>query len=232
MEPEPPNREEPVMRIAAVVQEPEKSFLRTGSHALSRREVELEILSADEGLVDRFVLQHQPDLVIMDADLPRYSAFNVAQTLRRFSQFQELPIYILSSKDRENDAELAGASIFLAKPVDTAALDAALAKHITSKLRKAARKQIKSPCVVSTGGKKLEGRVLDVSVNGVRVALKESMSPGMLVRLGFAVLLGRDTHIVHCTARIVRRIPEGYGMAFCSLDPKSRGLLHMYAARA
>lgn len=66
------------------------------------------------------------DLVLLDHVLPGRTG---AQVLREFSALTEAPIYIMSGyvdEDFEKDALLLGASGFLSKPLDLAAVDAAV----------------------------------------------------------------------------------------------------------
>ncbi|MCS7147093.1 MAG: response regulator [Geminocystis sp.] len=65
------------------------------------------------------ILEHKPDLIILDLNLPNASGHSVCRFLRESPVFQNTPIIILSAKDGTLDktkAKLAGATDFLPKP--------------------------------------------------------------------------------------------------------------------
>ncbi len=65
------------------------------------------------------ILEHKPDLIILDLNLPNASGHSVCRFLRESPVFQNTPIIILSAKDGTLDktkAKLAGATDFIPKP--------------------------------------------------------------------------------------------------------------------
>ena len=77
----------------------------------------------EEGL--QMALQHRPDLIILDAMMPKKDGFQVLDELRRFRRTAQTPVLMLSGLDQQWDREEArrrGATDFLAKPLDRAAL--------------------------------------------------------------------------------------------------------------
>lgn len=49
------------------------------------------------------IAEHQPDLVVVDAELPGDGASNLVTSLRAQSETAEVPILLLSPRDREID---------------------------------------------------------------------------------------------------------------------------------
>ncbi len=77
----------------------------------------------EEGL--QMALQHRPDLIILDALMPKKDGFKVLDELRRFRRTQSTPVLMLSGLDQAWDREEArrrGATDFLSKPLDRAVL--------------------------------------------------------------------------------------------------------------
>ncbi|HUJ33025.1 MAG TPA: response regulator [Candidatus Acidoferrum sp.] len=78
-------------------------------------------------------LKEKPDAVLLDLMMPKYSGFEVCQTLSSLSFTQRIPIIIVSgeSSSRYKDfCEALGAKDFVQKPVDFDALEHKLTKLI------------------------------------------------------------------------------------------------------
>lgn len=100
----------------------------------SRLEDSFEILDTpdpEEALA--LALQHKPDAILLDLMMPRYSGFEVCQTLSALSFTQHIPIFIVSgasSTHYKDFCENLGAKGFFQKPVDITALRTRLASVI------------------------------------------------------------------------------------------------------
>ncbi len=84
----------------------------------------LDSSSAEEALT--LALQHKPDAILLDLMMPRYSGFEVCQTLSSLSFTQHIPILIVSGESSERYREFCeniGAKGFFEKPVDFDALE-------------------------------------------------------------------------------------------------------------
>ena len=219
------------MEMIAVVLGDEQNCLKCGVRVgvLARGDVSCRCERPDADLVDRLAVLPAPDLLLLDADLPGFPALHAIKTLRRFTGYMLTPVFVVSERDWSAEAKAAGATAFLRKPVNELELEEAVSKYVKPAVRKAPRKGLRSPCVVTKGGLKIEGRLCDVSLSGAQVALTERLPVGSMIHLGFAVVLQKNPHIIKCNARVVREVPGGYGLAFCQLDPSSRSLLNAYA---
>jgi len=77
----------------------------------------------EEGIV--LALQQKPDAILLDLMMPRYSGFELCQTLSSMSFTQRIPIFIVSGESAERYQDFCrnlGAKGFFQKPVDFAAL--------------------------------------------------------------------------------------------------------------
>lgn len=66
-----------------------------------------------------------PDLILMDVVMPGLNGFQATRKIHRNASTKEIPIIIVTTKDQDTDREWGmrqGASDYLVKPVDTAAL--------------------------------------------------------------------------------------------------------------
>ncbi|MDB6156139.1 MAG: barA 3, partial [Chthoniobacteraceae bacterium] len=85
---------------------------------------EMEILSATNGRQAIEIIENEPDLsmVLMDIMMPEMDGYQTMREIRNNSQFRSLPILALTAKAMKGDREKcleAGASDYIAKPVNT-----------------------------------------------------------------------------------------------------------------
>ncbi len=88
---------------------------------------EMHILSAETGKTALEQLQASPDIdvVLMDIMMPDMDGYDTMRAIRKFSKFRTLPVIALTAKAMKGDREKcidAGASDYIAKPVDSAEL--------------------------------------------------------------------------------------------------------------
>lgn len=91
--------------------------------------------SPEEALA--LALQQRPDAILLDLMMPKYSGFEVCQTLSSMSFTQLIPIFIVSGESAERYkgfCENLGAKGYFQKPVDFGALERRLAEVLDRKL--------------------------------------------------------------------------------------------------
>lgn len=156
-------------------------------------------------------LKEKPDAILLDLMMPKYSGFEVCQTISTLSFTQHIPIIIVSgeSSARYKDfCEALGAKDFLQKPVDFDALEKKLRKLIESngkgdhgEPRVRLRVMLKLRSVNSAG---IVADVLTVtemvSANGFLCAYQPPLADDALVE----VYLARNGQQFAGKARVVR----------------------------
>jgi CheY-like chemotaxis protein len=85
---------------------------------------EMDVVSAIDGRTAIDIIQRTPDLslVLMDIMMPEMDGYETMREIRRMPQFRTLPILALTAKAMKGDREKcldAGASDYIAKPVNT-----------------------------------------------------------------------------------------------------------------
>lgn len=73
----------------------------------------------------RMVMQSNPDLLLLDLDMPEINGYEVLSTIRSSTDYQHLPVIILTASTEPGDKLKAlelGATDFLSKPVDASEL--------------------------------------------------------------------------------------------------------------
>lgn len=93
----------------------------------------IETGSPEEALA--VTLHEKPDAILLDLMMPKYSGFEVCQTIASLSFTQHIPIIIVSGESSANYkdfCESLGAKDYMQKPVDFDLLDKKLSKLINS----------------------------------------------------------------------------------------------------
>jgi CheY-like chemotaxis protein len=85
---------------------------------------EMDVISATNGRQAIELIQRTPDIsmVLMDIMMPDMDGYETMREIRREAQFRTLPILALTAKAMKGDREKcldAGASDYIAKPVNT-----------------------------------------------------------------------------------------------------------------
>lgn len=102
----------------------------------------IQILHAPNGPAGIEMLLSHPDIdaVLVDIMMPGMDGFDLLRVIRRMPQFQDLPMIAVTAKAMMGDREeclAAGATDYIAKPIDMAQLTAVLRVHIFSRLQSA-----------------------------------------------------------------------------------------------
>jgi len=113
--PKPPAR--PCPRVMVVDDERDMLDLITAALASA-----FEVTTAQDGIeaVEKIIL-YQPDLVVLDAMLPKMSGYQLCTSLRHNQNYSKTPIVFISAKSSPRDQDYCrrlGANDFLAKPFD------------------------------------------------------------------------------------------------------------------
>jgi CheY-like chemotaxis protein len=171
-------------------------------------------------------LEHKPDAILLDLMMPRFSGFELCQSLRALSYTSQIPVFVISgeagAKYREHCENL-GARGYFQKPVDFAALRDKLTAEIGGK--QADRRlhvRVRMRVILKLRGKDLNGGSFEigtatenVSAGGFLCACAASLMKGMEVD----VFLAGDPDRFAGRARVVRQEAPGapwqrYGFAF------------------
>lgn len=111
------------------------------SRFMLRRLLELEgfdVIEAEDGALALEALRKNTcDAILLDLRLPNIDGFQVTRALRATTQFQSIPIIILSALDDEYhriEARAAGCNDYLTKPIDLERLTLLLKKHISQNM--------------------------------------------------------------------------------------------------
>jgi twitching motility two-component system response regulator PilH len=124
----------------------------------------IETGSPEEALA--LALQQRPDAILLDLMMPKYSGFEVCQTLSSMSFTQLIPIFIVSGESAERYREFCenlGAKGYFQKPVDFQALESRLAEILGSKrLDRRSEVRVKLRVMLKLKGTNAKGEPFEV----------------------------------------------------------------------
>ncbi len=151
----------------------------------------------EEGIV--LALQEKPDAILLDLMMPRYSGFEICQTLSSLSFTQKIPIFIVSGESSaryEGFCKNLGAKAFFQKPVDFDHLREELALATEGKgLASRAEPRVRIRAALKLAGLDSAGAPLDLTTvtesvwaNGFRCACRTSLTQGSAVDVYLAAI--------------------------------------------
>ncbi len=96
-----------------------------------------EMLEAEDGVTGiELAVQEQPDLVLMDMNLPELDGYELTQRMREQPRLKDIPIIAMTANvmhgDREKTIE-AGCDGYIPKPIDVDALPSQIMKFLKAK---------------------------------------------------------------------------------------------------
>ncbi len=95
------------------------------------------ILYAEDGdQALNMVQEHNPDILILDLNMPKVSGYEVCRTLRSQSQYNGLPILVQSASETDEERVqvfASGATDFVSKPINQPELLARVRMHLENK---------------------------------------------------------------------------------------------------
>lgn len=96
-----------------------------------------EVLEAEDGMMGiEVAMREQPDLVLMDMNLPRLDGYTLTERMREKPALQDVPIIAMTANvmhgDREKTLE-AGCDGYIPKPIDVDALPAQIRHFLKAK---------------------------------------------------------------------------------------------------
>lgn len=171
-------------------------------------------------------LEHKPDAILLDLMMPRFSGFELCQSLRALSYTSQIPVFVISgeagAKYREHCENL-GARGYFQKPVDFAALREKLAAEIGGKQAdRRAHVRVRMRVILKLRGKDSNGAPFEigtatenVSAGGFLCACSAALMKGTVVDV---YLVGEPDRFAG-KARVVRQEAPGapwqrYGFEF------------------
>jgi len=237
------------MKFSTVLREPESSLFESMVSTRWGREAHVETACSDLEAMQRLYLSGRPSLLCIDVDMCP-SAPQTLHALRQQLDTVTLPVLILADGDPPKEQgkeptrwlrkpctreDLESAVIGLLDSAAVPAVDeAGVPIHAAGRgieARKALRRPLKTPCVVVTGGEKIKGLLMDISLTGSRVEVPSELKVSSMVKLIVGIPGTVPLRIIRFKAQVVREGDRAYGLAFKEMDGESRDFVRSYTKK-
>jgi DNA-binding response OmpR family regulator len=145
-------------------------------HSLRLGDAYEPVMTGDPEEALALALEHKPAAILLDLMMPKLSGFELCQTLHSLSYTSLIPIFMItgeSSEKYKQHCESLGAKAYFEKPVNYAALKAALAAELESRpADRRAHVRLNMRVVLKLRGKDAVGKDVEIST------VTENASPG------------------------------------------------------
>lgn len=201
---------------------------------LSRSYEIIETGDATEAL--GLAMEHQPDCILLDLMMPRFSGLELCQTLSTVSQTQSIPVFVISGQSSLDHREYClnlGARDFFEKPIDFERLNASLTEALKESHReRRAQPRIRLKVIlklrgIAEGGKEFEllTSTEDVSAGGFLCRCSVAIEQDAIVQVSLMSSAG-ERHVG--SAQLVHIRWPGLPWQACGfkfIDKNSRWIL-------
>jgi DNA-binding response OmpR family regulator len=175
-------------------------------------------------------LEHKPDAVLLDLMMPRFSGFELCQSLRSLSYTSRIPVFIITGRggaEAKEHCQNLGASGYFEKPVDFQQLRRRLGEEFQARrVERRAHVRVRMRVALKLSGSDSAGNLFEeqtvtenVSAGGFFCSCKAQLAKGVSVEV--FLTSGSERYVGR--ARVVRADPvvtpmQGYGF---QLEEKS-----------
>jgi CheY-like chemotaxis protein len=163
-------------------------FRQLGSPAFQNRAASMSHMVARSG-ADALTMTRskQPALVILDAELPDGDGFTVCRQIKDDAALSKIPVIIvvsgvLTSTTLHRLVECGCDDVFYV-PSPSGELYQHVAKLIGLPSRRGTRLKVELQALAESGGRELEGQIVDLSADGAKLALSDPLPRGTELRL-------------------------------------------------
>lgn len=216
------------MAVLALLGTQERTLLDIPDSATSRRDLDVRFLDTVADFNRCLTESGAPGALVLDADVHELGALHLVASLRRVPGWEKIPMLVMGTGDRSAEVRMVGGTEYYKKPLDRDKFLESLAGHLAHKVRRSRRRELSGLCLVITAGKRLEARLQDVSMTGVRVSVDQPLPLNSMVQINFGIPGSPRPHVVRCKAKVARHVPGGYGFSFTTMEPSDRAVLYSF----
>ncbi|QQP87633.1 response regulator [Skermanella sp. TT6] len=122
------------MSQSILIADDEPSILLSLKFLLQKAGFEVRLAKNGEEVIQALE-QSVPDLILLDAMMPKRDGFDVCQTIRANPDWQRLPVIMLTAKSRDVERQKGmalGATDYVTKPFSTRDLVETVRKHLAA----------------------------------------------------------------------------------------------------
>jgi hypothetical protein len=216
------------MRVLSVVTLEERQRWKSEGHPLNRDGVVIEDIERGSDLKERLLKSQLPDLLVVEEGLLPGRAEHFLSDLRGIAAWKEVPTIILQDASFEGEKFSMPGLFLLTKPASADAYEE-IAKRLNLQApRRYPRRKVMAACAIIAVGKRIECMIRDISISGCKIDYDGELKAGAMLQIAFALKMGYNTVFIKSTAKVVREIKGGYGLAFTTMEPQNRSVIASY----
>lgn len=195
-----------------------RNFLNLERSFLSRSDC--EIITASTGLeAIKIASKEHPDIIMLDIEMPEMTGIEATRIMQANPDLKKIPIIIVSSTDRDEEALKAGAKEFLKKPVNEDKFIAAIQRHVHLPIRQFIRKELNTECNFSVDGRESKGIIKDISEGGIFICANSGLNIGDAIEMTIQLPLNEGIKKeIFAAGLTVRQTKDGFGINFSGLS--------------
>lgn len=221
---------EPESKIRILVVDDEPALCELVEVVLQGAGMDVHSLTSGERAIER-LQKEKYDAVFLDVWMPAPDGFEVAQRMRATGFNQKTPLVMITGDADPGVLKRgfeAGANYFLFKPIDRRGLlrlVRATRGSIQSEKRRFQRVGVRCKVTVTSGGDKIDGHTLDVSLNGVLVEADRAFKQNAGVDLELKLPAGAP---VRARGRVMRQADNRMGILMDSMQSSDSARLQEF----
>lgn len=112
----------------------DSSTQRLATRMLFSNQPDYELISACDGKEGvETAIREQPDLILMDVEMPRMNGFEACRIIKQNPKTKDIPVVLLTMRGEKSNVDQGyahGCNEFLAKPVNEQKLTAVIKRHV------------------------------------------------------------------------------------------------------
>lgn len=211
-----------------------RSFLDLEISFLKRAECKI-FTALDGAEAVKVAKKEKPDIILLDLVMPRMDGIQATRILKADPETKDIPIVIVTSTEKKEEALKAGANYFLRKPVNERMILDVIKKFVDIKEREEERVDASLKVIINKGGREIIAYTKDISTKGAFLITEEKFPIGLILPLDIELDEGRGVFI-KTKAEVVREEREeigerrvgGIGVKFVELSPEDEKVLSEY----
>jgi CheY-like chemotaxis protein len=206
----------------------EASFLRRAGWEIVRARDGKEILERAH--------QRPPDIVLLDTTGHPVDAPACVAALRKDPAIRTAAVVILADPSSGASYEGLGADVILMRPVEPAALEAALCRFGAERARTQRRRAVRAPARVTSAYGACRARLKDISRTGLFLALPQPIPVDTALELRISLPDRDGTHAVSARGTVVRQVEDdpashliaGVGVRFTGFEADAESIIEHF----
>ena len=181
----------------------------------------------------------KPDLIVLDLHMPDMDGDTVCRLLKGDPETSSIPIIMLSSGQKEEDAKRcldAGCQAYLTKPINKEDLCRTVEEQLKVAVRAHTRVDVIWPCQINMGEHEGVGFIRNLSEGGAFLTFEGTIHNGRTVRLQFQIPGNPGPSMISAKVCWVGRVdpdgPEGFGISYQVVSTADLAAMRDYISEA